>query len=74
MAKVTYVLAQGRIVRENRKLISESTFPANHVYECHPAFGSIGDVGKEKRYQYSEYSGGGTRCAVGEAGEIERAG
>ena len=31
-------------------------------------------VGKEKRYQYSEYSGGGTRCAVGEAGEIERAG
>ena len=43
MAKVTYVWRKGRIVRENRKLISESTFPANHVYECHPAFGSIGD-------------------------------
>ena len=39
---------KGRIVRENRKLISESTFPANHVYECHPAFGSIGDVGERK--------------------------
>ena len=37
---------KGKIARENRKLISVSMFPANCVYVCRPAFGSIGNVGE----------------------------